>query len=86
MDVSYLSRSHTTSNKVSTTGVELSLTRRGCGGSQGGTTGPTGKSSCIPPKAFTSFVVSLSAVKCLWAESPSGLLLCYYGMNNNKTN
>lgn len=73
--------------------MELSLTRKGCGGSLGGTTGLsgttglTGKSSRILSKAFASIVVRSafgipSAVKCSWAESGSGLLLCYYDMKN----
>ena len=67
--------------------MELSLTRTGCGGSLGGTTGLTGKSSCSVLKSFTSIVVRSafgipSAVKCSWAESGTGLLLCYYDMKN----
>ena len=46
-----------------------------------------GKSFRILPKAFASIVVRSasgipSAVKCSWAESGSGLLLCYYDMKN----
>ena len=62
--------------------MELSLTRTGCGGSLGGTTGLTGKSSCILHKAFTSIVVR-SAFGIPSAVSARGLNLdldCYFAI------